>query len=490
MSRFMYSNTSTRVGTGFYLSFLDFYNQAKTYDYIPIYGEFKVEELDSSLLYEKLNLTSPSCILESLIGDENGRYSIIAFHSLKEITNSISTTAQEQIRSFLKNSKIKKLDFDHFTGGFIGVWDYDYTSYKYTNQVINNYIYGQKFFLPGKIIVYDRIEQKLRIMFWFKGQEINTEQYENAIKEINEIYNLAYSECCFKKKYSINVRYNDNEIVDKFQSNVSKSKFMNFVNRAKKHINQGDVFQVVLSRRFSKKSHALPWSVYRIMRQINPSPYMFYINFSDYTLIGASPETQVKVENNKVINKPIAGTRKITGNEDQDKIIKEELLNDEKERAEHLMLVDLSRNDIGRISKTGTVEIKKFMVLEPYSHVVHIVSTVEGEIKQGLDNLDAFKSCFPAGTLTGAPKIKAIELIKDIEKDSRGLYGGSVGYIDFNGNLDSCITIRAILYKKGTYYFQTGAGIVADSVPEAEFEETLHKARVLMISILMAEEIK
>jgi len=217
---------------------------------------------------------------------------------------------------------------------------------------------------------------------------------------------------------------------------------------------------------------------------------MFYFFLPECVLMGASPEMQVKVEKNRIKTRPIAGTCKVTGNKDIDDILCKGLLADEKEKAEHLMLVDLARNDVGRVSRAGSVRIGEFMILEKYSHVVHIVSSVEGELKPDIGALEAFEACFPAGTLSGAPKRKAMEIIDELEVDPRGPYGGAVGFVTFNGSLDSCITIRSILYKKGTYYLQSGAGIVADSIPEKENEETLNKARALMLAVKEAEERK
>jgi len=256
---------------------------------------------------------------------------------------------------------------------------------------------------------------------------------------------------------------------------ITRDEFLAKVARCKEYILDGDIFQVVISQRVDQRVSLEPFDVYRTLRSINPSPYMYYLRIDDSHIIGSSPEMLVRVEGNVVETRPIAGTRPRGRTPEEDEILGRELLADEKERAEHLMLVDLGRNDIGRISDFGTVEVNQFMVLEKYSHVMHIVSNVRGRLRKGVTALDALYSCFPAGTLTGAPKIRAMEIIAELEPTKRGIYGGAVGYLDFSGNLDSCIAIRTIVIKDGVAHFQAGAGIVADSVPEREYQETLDK---------------
>jgi anthranilate synthase component 1 len=274
------------------------------------------------------------------------------------------------------------------------------------------------------------------------------------------------------------------------RSNHTEEEFERLVEQAKEHIAAGDVIQVVLSQRFERHTGADPFNIYRALRMVNPSPYMFFLQFGDFYLIGASPEMLVKVQQGRVTTHPIAGTRPRGADTAEDARLEHELLADEKERAEHLMLVDLGRNDIGRIATTGSVKVPRFMQVDHYSHVMHIVSEVEGKLREGLGPVDALRACFPAGTVSGAPKVRAMQIISDLEKDRRGPYSGAVGYIGYDGNMDTAITIRTIAIKDGLASVQAGAGIVADSVPESEYRETQHKARALMSAIDLAEQIE
>ncbi len=268
-----------------------------------------------------------------------------------------------------------------------------------------------------------------------------------------------------------------------WESNFTPEAFKAGVGKCKEFIRAGDAFQIVLSQRFTTKPSASPLSIYRALRSINPSPYMYYLDYGDFEIVGASPETLVKVQNGQAETKPIAGTRPRGKDEVEDTALSKELLADPKERAEHLMLVDLGRNDIGRVSEYGSVKVTQFMEVERFSNVMHIVSVVQGLLKQGLHPLRALMSCLPAGTLSGAPKIRAMEIIDSLEPHRRGLYGGAICYMDFRGNLDSCIAIRTMLVKDGVAYVQAGGGIVADSDPQMEFEETKHKAKALMRAV-------
>ena len=270
-------------------------------------------------------------------------------------------------------------------------------------------------------------------------------------------------------------------------SNVSRDEFERMVRTAKEYIAAGDVYQVVLSQRFETRLGADPFTVYRALRHVNPSPYMYFIRMGDRSIVGSSPEMLVRVEGRRVETHPIAGTRPRGRNEEEDQRLAEELKRNEKERAEHVMLVDLGRNDVGRVSTYGTVKVPTYMSLERYSHVMHLVSIVEGKLADDYDRLDALVACFPAGTVSGAPKVRAMEIISELENRRRGVYAGAVGYLDFAGNLDFCITIRTVLIEHGHAYVQAGAGIVADSNPAAEYEETRDKARAVIRALEMAQ---
>jgi anthranilate synthase component 1 len=271
------------------------------------------------------------------------------------------------------------------------------------------------------------------------------------------------------------------------RSNMSKQQFEQAVVRAKEHITAGDIFQVVLSQRFDVALSPHPFEVYRALRVVNPSPYMFYLKIDDHSIIGASPEMLVRATGRRLEYRPIAGTRARGATETEDLLLGEELRADEKEVAEHVMLVDLGRNDLGRVADYGSVEVTDLMIVERYSHVMHLVSGIKARLKSGMDRFDALAACFPAGTVTGAPKVRAMEIIDELEATRRGVYAGAVMYLDYSGNLDSCIAIRTIVAKGGRAYIQAGAGLVADSVPETEYVETLNKARAMLQAIEMAE---
>ena len=273
-----------------------------------------------------------------------------------------------------------------------------------------------------------------------------------------------------------------------FASNMSKDQFTTMINRAKDYILAGDIIQVVLSQRFHSKTSLSPFTLYRALRHINPSPYLFYLKLDDIVQIGSSPEILVRLEGDDVEVRPIAGTRKRGRNEEEDLALERELLADPKERAEHLMLVDLGRNDIGRVARYGTVETRDLLVIERYSHVMHIVSGVHGKLEPGKDQFDVLRACFPAGTVSGAPKIRAMEIIEELEPERRGPYAGAVGYFGFSGNMDICITIRTFIMRGNDLWVQAGAGIVADSDPEKEFEETINKAMGLRRAVELAEK--
>jgi len=258
--------------------------------------------------------------------------------------------------------------------------------------------------------------------------------------------------------------------------------------RGKDYIMSGDIIQVVLSQRFERETYVNPFDIYRALRVINPSPYMYYIDTGDAKLVGSSPEILVRLEGRKVILRPIAGTRKRGETEEEDSVLEEELKKDPKEIAEHIMLVDLGRNDVGRVAEIGSVKVTEMMNVEKYSHVMHLVSNVEGTLKDGLDAFDVLRACFPAGTVTGAPKVRAMEIIEELEPMRRGPYAGAVGYLSYSGNMDTCITIRTLVIKDNKVYVQAGAGIVADSIPDREYTETVNKAMGMMRAVDMAEK--
>jgi len=489
-------DTSTLNRAGFYLPFSGaavscdretYQAMSRDYGYIPLFVQKEIPNFNIVEFYQKLNPIPPACLLESLSGTDNGRYSIVAVKPLQILTSTLNDPqGSGMLRAFMSGATYPKLNFPFYCGGPIGFWSYEEALGFHQLPHRSGSFTEQFFFVPGEVIVYDRHQHQITIIIWSKTSTAAEFNFRCACRRLDDL--LLEAQTCQGESLR-HISASAQEGLDKeFAVNISREEYCSRVLRAKEHIRQGDIFQVVLSRRWQKESAADPWQVYLKLRAINPSPYMFYFQLPDAVLMGASPEMQVKVAKGIIKTRPIAGTRKITGDPATDHDLARELLQDNKERAEHLMLVDLSRNDVGRVSKAGSVQVSDFMILEKYSHVVHIVSTVEGELKEDVDSLEAFQACFPAGTLSGAPKRKAMEIISELEEDPRGPYGGAAGFVSFNGLLDSCITIRSILYRGGKYYLQSGAGIVADSVPEKEHEETLHKARVLMLAIKEAEK--
>jgi anthranilate synthase component 1 len=342
------------------------------------------------------------------------------------------------------------------------------------------------FMFFDEIVIFDHVDKTVKVVCAARvtGEEDLKDLYERTCRRVDGLVETLRS--------PVENRLEDimarGEVSREYDSNFTREAFMNVVERCKEYISAGDIFQVVPSQRLHCRTQAAPFDIYRALRVVNPSPYMFYLKMGGLRLIGASPEVMTRVENRKVTVRPIAGTRKRGGTAEEDAELAEDLLGDPKERAEHIMLVDLGRNDVGRVAKYNTVKLDDVMVIERYSHVMHIVSNVSGELQDGLTALDALKACLPAGTLSGAPKVRAMEIIDEMEPTKRGPYGGAVGYFDFSGNMDTCIAIRTIVMQGEDVYVQAGGGIVADSVPASEYEETLNKARALLRAIQLAEE--
>ncbi len=335
--------------------------------------------------------------------------------------------------------------------------------------------------LADTLLVFDHVTHKIKVVSHAHVDGDVDTAYREATHRIDDLVNRL--EEPMHSETLKNAPPHESEA----SSNFSPAEFEALVSQAKEYIYAGDVIQTVLSQRLARRTYAHPFAIYRALRSINPSPYMYYLHLGDFYIAGASPELLVRVEDGIVSTHPIAGTRRRGKDAVEDTALEEELRHDEKERAEHIMLVDLGRNDIGRISEPGTVEVTQLMDVERYSHVMHLVSHVQGRLRAGLSQFDALRSCFPAGTVSGAPKIRAMEIIAELEREQRGPYAGAVGYFDFSGNLDTAITIRTIIIKNNLAYIQAGAGIVADSVPEREYQESLNKAQALLAAIDQAE---
>ena len=340
------------------------------------------------------------------------------------------------------------------------------------------------FIVADQLLVFDRVAQTITVLVNAAIDEAAspTDAYESAVEEIERLLSLLE-----QPSEHVPVSVPSEVASVPFHSNVAKEKFLANVTESKKFITAGDIIQVVGSQRFSVETKAAPVDVYRAARSVNPSPYMFLLELDGFSLVGASPEIHVRCEDNKVEIRPIAGTRRRGKTADEDVALEKELLADPKERAEHVMLVDLARNDIGRVCDFGSVQVKDLMIIERYSHVMHIVSSVEGKLSADKTNYDLMRATFPAGTVSGAPKIRAMQIIADLEGTTRGPYGGCVGYFSFNGNLDTCITIRTALLKDGKAYVQAGGGWVNDSEPEAEFQETVNKSKAMLKAVALAE---
>ncbi len=340
--------------------------------------------------------------------------------------------------------------------------------------------------VADRLIVFDHVKHTVTVLVsMFVEEDSRPEElYETALERISWIMRRMGEIVLVPQRLKQTCGAADIQPV----SNTAPDEFEDMVLRAKEYIHKGDIFQVVLSQRFSTGIKGDPFDVYRALRRVNPSPYMFYLKLGDLKVAGSSPEVLVRVENGTVVTRPLAGTRPRGATPEADRALETELLADPKERAEHVMLVDLGRNDLGRICKYGTVHVTEQMAIERYSHVMHIVSNVEGELQEGIPALDVLGACFPAGTVSGAPKVRAMQIIDELEKETRSIYAGAVGYIDFSGNLDFCIAIRTIVIKGQTAYLQAGAGIVADSDPKSEYRETINKSRALLRAIEQTQE--
>jgi anthranilate synthase component 1 len=375
-----------------------------------------------------------------------------------------------------------------FTGGAVGVIGYEFihdiepvVPRPPADELKTPVIY---FLIADQLLIFDRVAQTITILVnaVLDDAASPAEAYENATSEIDRIVSLLEQP---SEQSAVTVAGDVPPVA--FDSNQSKEKFFANVEASKKYITGGDIIQVVGSQRFSAPVTAAPLDIYRAARHINPSPYMFLLDLDGFSLVGASPEIHVRCEDGKVEIRPIAGTRRRGKNAEEDLALEKELLADPKERAEHVMLVDLARNDIGRVCDFGSVQVKELMAIERYSHVMHIVTQVEGKLSSGKTPYDLMRATFPAGTVSGAPKIRAMQIISELEQTARGPYAGCVGYFSFNGNLDTCITIRTALIKDGKAYVQAGGGWVNDSTPENEFQETVNKSMAMRKAVAMAE---
>jgi len=471
------------------------------YDILPVSCEILSDFITPIEAMKILKNVSSHCyMLESAQADETwGRYTFLGFDPKMAITciggsvngvleagkvKYVTGDPSDYLRKVLAGYRSPRFpELPPFTGGLVGYFSFDYFGYSEPTARVNAED-TEKFkdvdlMLFDKVIAFDNIRQKIVLI---ANMELDDPEpnYNKAIWELKQLIALLRTG---EKKNEPGGR-----LLGEVTPLFSKEQFCNMVERAKNYIREGDIFQIVLSNRLSAPFEGSLLNTYRVLRTINPSPYMFYFSGTDIEVAGASPETLVKLENGVLHTFPLAGTRPRGQTEEEDRRLEAELLADEKELAEHNMLVDLGRNDLGKISKFGTVQVEKLHSIERFSHVMHIGSTVRGELAEGRDALDAIGAVLPAGTLSGAPKIRACQLIGELENNKRGIYGGAIGYIDFTGNLDTCIAIRIAYKKNGKVFIRSGAGIVADSVPEKEYEECLNKAKASLKALELAQE--
>jgi len=478
---------------------------AETYAKIPLALEIRADTCTPINLFQRFEANSKSCfLLESAENAEQwGRYSFIGFDPLKEIqirSNEIYCTEKENdpvripaedpltfLEKLLEENKAPKIKgLPPLTGGLIGYFAYDavrYVEKKLSCPPKDDLgLPDCHFLLCDELLALDHFRHSLFVIVNIPTSGDIDGNYEEGVRRAREI-----AQRLDRPFVPFTGEQPTGELT--IRSNMDPETFCQKVLQAKKHITDGDIFQIVLSQRLEAENPPEAFSVYRTLRQINPSPYMYYFKFEGYRIAGASPEMLISVTDGEVLTRPIAGTIRRGTTREEDLMLEQAMLNDPKELAEHTMLLDLGRNDIGKVSQFGTVEVTRKMAVERYSSVMHIVSDVRGKLRKDKTGMDALAAVIPAGTLSGAPKIRAMELIDEIEPSKRCLYGGTVGYLGFDGGIDTCIAIRTILFRHDRAYIQAGAGIVADSVPEKEFEETLNKAEAMAQALKKAREV-
>ncbi|HXM51685.1 MAG TPA: anthranilate synthase component I [Candidatus Binatus sp.] len=454
---------------------------AKDHALIPVYREVLADMLTPVRAYTLLCPPgTPGFLLESVEGGERlARYSFIGSEP-KPLELDLDDPLAA-LRAVAAESTAPVKGVPRFHGGAVGYLGYETARHFERLPVAQGApppMPESAFLRAEDLAVFDHVTRRLKLLTIHRPDR---EDYEAAVARIDEMERRLASD-----QMAAYARGKDGA---KWESNVTRGQYYAMVDAAKEHILAGDAFQIVVSQRFRKPLEASPFDVYRCLRAINPSPYMFFLSLGgDRHVVGTSPEKLVQVEGRHVETRPLAGTRRRGADPAEDTRLEKELLSDLKERAEHVMLVDLGRNDVGRVARPGTVNVDRLMEVERYSHVMHISSTVSGELRDGCTSLDALRAAFPAGTVSGAPKIRAMEVIAELEPDQRGVYAGSLGYVSFGGNLDMAITLRTVVVADGVAYVQAGAGIVADSQPEREFEETLEKAGAMFKAIEMAEQ--
>jgi len=484
-----------------------FRNYAKKGNLVPVYRQMLADTITPVLAYQKLASSSHGFLFESVTGGENiGRYSFLGVDPLGtfvckgnnatlrmhgKVTKTKTTDPLGELGKLLSAYRPVKIANQpgDFSGGAVGYAAYD--TVRYVESLPDPppdtlRVPDLCFMLCDTVIVFDHVLKTMTIISnAHTGKQSAKKAYDEAVRKIERLVRRLRAPMAAP----INDITPMGDMTKEFTSNFTREQYHDIVLRAKEYIYAGDIFQVVPSQRLHTTTTADSFDIYRALRAVNPSPYMFYLRMGNLKLIGSSPEVMVRVDEGIVTLRPIAGTRPRGKTEEEDKALAEELLADPKERAEHIMLLDLGRNDVGRVCDFNTVKITEEMIIERYSHVMHIVSNVQGKLSRGKTSIDALKASLPAGTLSGAPKVRAMEIIDELEPERRGPYGGAVGYIDFSRKtLNTGITIRTVVLKGQDVYLQAGGGVVADSVPETEYQETLNKARALLRAIQVAEQ--
>ncbi len=476
-------------------------------DLVPVYRTLLADLETPVSVYLKLaSMGESSFLLESVEGGEQvGRYSFLGVKPKGMLTvqgQDVTITRHGETttrsldagedplhvveREFERVTPVRLDGLPRFVGGALGYLSYDFVRHlerlpDTARDDLN--VPDAAFLLADTLVIFDHTKHRLIVLANAHNTGDPDAAYDDAVGRIDEIMRALARPLPYQDTGDL-PEASETDL----QSNVTRPDFENMVHRAKDYIAAGDAFQIVLSQRFKRRTSAPPFTIYRALRALNPSPYMFYLRFGDdLSLIGASPEMMVRLEDGIASVRPIAGTRRRGATDAEDQALADDLLTDEKERAEHVMLVDLGRNDLGRVCDYGTVHVPNMMYIERYSHVMHIVSQVQGRVRAGMTAFDLLRATFPAGTLSGAPKVRAMEIIEELEGTRRGPYGGAVGYFSFDGSMDTCITIRTMMMRGDQVYFQAGAGIVADSDPAREYDETVNKARAVAVAVDHAE---
>lgn len=456
---------------------------------VPIYREI-IADLETPVsAFLKVNRGGNSFLLESVEGGQQiARYSFIGTEPYKmlRVNADEKTDPLPLIAAELKKYKwVKVNSLPRFCGGAVGYLAYETITRfeKLPSPMADPLDIPESVFMfVDTMLIFDHVMRKIKVLSHVNLNGNIDAAYQRATRKIDDLVERLSQPLPLSQhqKSPLMNRY-------PITSNFTRKNYEASVLKIKQYITEGEAIQVVLSQRMAQQTEVSPFEIYRALRTINPSPYMFFLDFGDFNIIGASPEILVRVEENTVMTRPLAGTRRRGNTPEEDQVLEEELKTDEKERAEHIMLVDLGRNDIGRVSEPGTVEVSELMDVERYSHVMHLVTHVQGKLRKDMDAFDALRACFPAGTVSGAPKIRAMEIIAELEPEKRGAYAGAAGYFSFSGNMDMAIAIRTMLMKNGIAYVQAGGGIVYDSLPDKEFEETMNKAKALLKAINQAE---